>query len=215
MSPTNTRPSRLLIAALALPLAGAAAAPRATPRSPGARPVSDALVEAMRTLDEDGAVDGRDRVLIQALAKTEPAQWSKIAGATCAAAADLDLDGKVDATDAALADEWLAEGRIATPALFYQTALPCRFERLIAASQTDATGGEDLPLWILSPGYVKEDVEVKVEEGSARLKASGEPRTILLAVVADPKRPDGTLVVRISFRGGRSYLLSVPVAAAR
>jgi len=159
---------------------------------------------AVGDVDEDGAVDGRDRVLIQALAKTEPTQWSKIAGATCAAAADLDLDGKVDATDAALADEWLAEGRIATPALFYQAALPCRFERLIAASQTDATGGEDLPLWILSPGYVKEDVEVKVEEGSARLKASGEPRTILLAVAADPKRPDGTLVVRLSYRGGRS-----------
>lgn len=222
----------LSTAVLAIALAAATPVPRTTP-SPRATPakkthaVSDALIQAMRPLpeharplyaigdvDEDGVVDARDRVFIKELAKIRPDQLAQVAGATCPAAADLDLDGTIGASDLALADEWLAGGGIATPALFYTPVLPCRFERPIVAGQTEARQGEDFPLWILAPGVVKEDVDVKVEEGPAKLGTSTDPRTIVLAISSDAKKPAAdTLVVRIAFRGGRSYLLSVPIAA--
>jgi hypothetical protein len=168
---------------------------------------------AVGDVDEDGAVDGRDRMLIQALVKTEPAQWPKVKGATCPAAADLDLNAKVDAADSALADELLRDGRIVTPALFYQAELPCRFEHPIVASQSEARPGEDLPIWILAGGYMKEDVQVTIEEGAAKPKAGADPRTILLTVGTGPKKPAAEmLVLRIAFRGGRSYLLNLSTA---
>lgn len=185
-----------------------------------AQPVSDLLAEALRPLpehavplfavgdvDESGAMDERDRQLIDALAGLDRARWSELPAATCPAAADLDLDADVDSADSKLARELLVGGGITAPALFGQPSLPCRFERPVFASLLEAAPGEELTIWDLRSDR-QPSLVVSVVRGSARVVFLGRSET-RIEIAAGP--PGDLLVLRLALGVDRSYLFTLEI----
>jgi len=190
------------------------------------RSVSEKLIYSMRDVpehlvplfpvgdvNEDGRVDGSDHLLIKSLAGSKEKDWEAIAEATCPGAADLDMDGDVDDGDVGLAEELMVKSKISTPALFYQAALPCRFERLTVAVQLFAMGGEVIPIWVLRPGFDQKNTAITVDSGPAVIRQSDHKMTYLLEVDSKAK-DDDMILLKIVFGEKEAYWLTLPVYSA-
>jgi hypothetical protein len=122
----------------------------------------------------------------------------------------MNLDGLVDQGDVDLATQLLTDARIASPALFHQESLPCRFERMIVASYQVAVPGEDLPVWIIKPGETASSTSLSVEQGTASVRAEEDDRSFLLSI--DASQPAGleVFLLRIAFSDA-TFFYSLPV----
>src|ERR1700687_678395 len=92
-------------------------------------------------VNEDGVVDERDAELVHRLVQSgiEPQPSGEI---SCPAAADLDRNGDIDQRDLDLILSWVKSGKVAVPALSFQSYLPCNFKRFfLAASKIAVPGG--------------------------------------------------------------------------
>lgn len=164
-------------------------------------------------VDENGTVDQKDWQLIKALARSGEDAWERITDASCPGAADINMDGTVSEEDATLLTELTADGTIAAPALFYQAALPCRFERLTVAVELFALSGEEVPVWVLRPGFSHRNTQVTVDSGPAAVRQSDNDRVYVVDVAPEAKTDD-IILLKIQFEPDEEYWLSLPVQSA-
>lgn len=164
---------------------------------------------ALGDVNEDGSVDGVDRTLINAMARTEQNTWGRIAQASCPAAGDLDLDDQITAADVALIDDWIGDGSIVTAPLFTPRSLPCRFDRLLIATEMlSGQRGGSLLLWILDPLNDAKSTTVSLIQGTAEVVPGGDAYQLRINI---PEAAEDELYFRLVFDDGQSFSFSLPV----
>ena len=130
------------------------------------------------------------------------------AEATCPAAADLNMDGRIDAANLPAMRRMMSKGRIVIPALHYQFRLPCRFKRLLVAARPEADLDGSNPIYLLDPRFTSENSKVEVVRGSATVRPMPDHRGFIVKIAGSSPR-SGHILLRITLgpdgSGGRFY----------
>jgi hypothetical protein len=164
-------------------------------------------------VNEDGRVDEKDYELIRNIIRTKKLRPS--ADASCPAAADLDRDGSITPRDLTLMTQWVKTGRMMTPALSFQSLLPCDFKQFFAAASSySAAPGSKLNVRFLGDGLDSSNSAVKVEAGDAQAESAADRRGYVISV-RETARIDDHVTLRITMPQSRSYLYTVSVRAQR
>jgi hypothetical protein len=153
-------------------------------------------------VNEDGQVNAADAALIEQLAAGRSP-----AAATCPAAADFNLDGKIDSADIEIMRRMLERGPITIPALHFQYRLPCSFKNLALAARPAAEGGTNL-VYFLDRRFNPVNSRVEVAEGQATATPlAGGEGYMVSGSSADTKSATVTLLITLGNRasGGRYY----------
>jgi hypothetical protein len=159
-------------------------------------------------VNEDGEVDEEDLVLMRNIVRSGKL-WPSGA-VSCPAAADLKRNGSVDERDVNLLTGWIKQGKIVTPALSYQSFLPCNFKRFfIAANQRTEPGGVS-HVRFLEPKLSSNNSTITIESGDADIAASpnGGGYDIITRATA---KIGGQVLLKISLPDSRSYFYSLSI----
>ena len=169
-------------------------APRAERRAKpgpdqGSDPRSVLALYTQGDVNEDGKVDQADLDLITKLVDDQPA-----AEATCAAAADLDLDGTVTAKDCSKLAARLESGPIVGAPLFSQPRLPCSFKNLQFGATAELFPNEPTQIRFYG-GLTTETVEASAD-GPVELVPAQDGRGFEV-LGAESVLPGSSVVIRL------------------
>jgi hypothetical protein len=160
-------------------------------------------------VNEDGAVDERDAELVRRLA--QPGVEPKPAGEiSCPAAADLDQNGEINQRDLDLILGWGKAGAVATPALSFQSYLPCNFKQFFIAASKLAQPGGSFAIRFLAPELTTANASVRVDGGNAQVRRVPDRRGYIVTAPPTGKAGD-TIVLRIELPKSRAYFYTVEV----
>lgn len=181
---------------------------------PAKHSLVDSLEEGARPLfvlgdvDEDGKFDRKDRILIKQLA-----QGKMPSAVTCPAAADLNLDGRIDMKDLALADKMLRFNPVRIPALYAPYKLPCKFNHFFIASRADAHPGDVNTIYFLDAHLTASNTTVKVISGPATVNptANGHGYVMQISSTAQLESMITILIETSRDRKKYRYYYSFPV----
>ena len=162
-------------------------------------------------VNEDGKVDEQDLELVRSIVQsgTEPRPSAAI---SCPAAGDLDQNGRIDQRDLAALAEWVRQ-KVTAPALSYQAALPCDFNRFFIAASPFAKRGGAAQIRFLDAGLNATNTVVIIEEGNAVVGSASDGRGYEVIVLAAAKTGQ-QIVLKISLPGARTYYYTLPVEDA-
>jgi len=162
-------------------------------------------------LNEDGRVDQKDRRL---LAQMVASHGQRIpAEVTCAAAADINSDRRVDKSDLDEMDRWFAHGQVVeAPALVHRVTPGCSMSHVFIAAQLTSVNREPVSIQFLDHQLNSRNSNVAVLYGAATVK----PETDGTGFVVTPatSQEGGTITVAINLPGKRKYLYTFPIAVS-
>ena len=162
-------------------------------------------------VNEDGKVDEQDLELVRSIVQsgTEPRPSAAI---SCPAVAILI---KTAASINATSPHWPNGFRqkVTAPALSYQAALPCDFNRSFIAASPFAKRGGAAQIRFLDAGLNATNTVVIIEEGNAVVGSASDGRGYEVIVLAAAKTGQ-QIVLKISLPGARTYYYTLPVEDA-
>lgn len=212
----SLRTYAILAAALALP--ALALGETTTFRPPGFEARLAALRKAgpdlvplfiLGDVNEDGVVDQRDADLMRAIVQggSDP---QRLKAVSCPAAADVNRDGEIDRRDLDLVQSWVRAGKVAVPALSFQSYLPCNFRQFFIAASKIAMPGGVVRIRFLTPDLTAANSKLSVDEGKAEVRKAPDGRGYLVMIPADARSGD-MINLRIELPRSRVFFYAVAV----
>ena len=166
-------------------------------------------LQVLGDLNEDGRVDKKDR---QLLAQMVASHGQRVpAGVTCAAAADINSDRRVDQSDLDEMDRWFAHGNLVdAPALVHRSTPACLMSHAFIAAQLKSVNREPVSIQFLDHQLNSRNSSVAVIYGTATVRPETDGTGFVVTPAVSQK--GGTITVAITLPGKRKYLYTFPIS---
>lgn len=166
-------------------------------------------LQVLGDLNEDGRVDKKDRQLLAQMVAS-PSQRVP-AGVTCAAAADINSDRRVDQSDLDEMDRWFAHGNLVdAPALVHRSTPACSMSHAFIAAMLKSVNREPVLIQFLDHQLNNRNSSVTVIYGAATVNLETDGTGFVITPAASQN--GGTITVAINLPGKRKYLYTFPTS---
>ncbi len=159
-------------------------------------------------IDEDGVVDQKDLALLKDMVKSGRLWPSR--KVSCPAAADLKRNGSVDQRDVARLAEWVKYGKMPTPALSFQSYLPCNFRHFFIAANQSVEPNGDADIRFLDRTLNTGNSTVTVKSGPASVTAAADGRGFRVKAHAQARR-GARVLLKIALPKARTYYFTMMI----
>jgi len=160
-------------------------------------------LQVLGDLNEDGRVDKKDRQLLAQMVASHSQRVP--AGVTCAAAADINSDRRVDQSDLDEMDRWFAHGNLVdAPALVHRSTPACSMSHAFIAAMLKSVNREPVLIQFLDHQFNSGNSSVTVIYGAATVNPETDGTGFVITPAASQN--GGTITVAINLPGQRKYL---------